>query len=455
MTGLKTGIQNARYCRCGNVKILVGVGSTSEIHLRFAFLAELRNKVLRCRCCDTNVAQADGIESIADIDKVTAVTIIDAIDERQLRAQPTYSDVFQMVIPTINNSDNTFSTDFPPEIQLTLDTATQRQRNVTQAQIAEFRTTKQQEFKSWREQARKQATIIARIAETATKAHTSSAFDPSVTITQNQPILTPNGSELFPKSPVTQYAHPGASPLAAASLTRSHSEQPSISPPLAKITPPPIPLSSSLKSPASTSMSKPVKRVMFQEPPDDEVHSDVEEETQIDIPAPPTGDPIISVDDEMFDFDETIPGVAVESDSTGSRSSSSPDSPVQPVRSPLFAPPLSPFRRRSIEKYDLPDDEDPFDDPSHGTKANGVQREEKIHEELPALSSSRPIAITPPSRSFLAEGLGVDEEEDEGGIKGLIERISLKNTRSGPRASFADQKMLWDIPGDYYRSVTS
>ena len=160
--------------------------------------------------------------------------------------------------------------------------------------------------------------------------------------------------------------------------------------------------------------------------------------------------------DEMFDFDETIPSVAVESDSTGSRSSSSPDSPVQPVRSPLFAPPLSPFRRRSMEKYHLPDDDDPFDDPSLYQKSNAVQKEEKTPEdELPALASSRPIAITPPSRSFLAEGLGVDEDEDEGGIKGLIERISLKNTRSGPRASFADQKMLWDIPGDYYRSVTS
>jgi len=158
----------------------------------------------------------------------------------------------------------------------------------------------------------------------------------------------------------------------------------------------------------------------------------------------------------MFDFDETIPSVAVESDTTGSQSSSSPASPVQPVRSPLFAPPLSPFRRRSVEKYDLPDDDDPFDDPSLlPAKANGVRKDKDPEDELPALASSRPIAITPPSRSFLAEGLGVDEEDDEGGIKGLIERISLKNTRSGSRASFADQKMLWDIPGDYYRSVTS
>lgn len=203
-----------------------------------------------------------------------------------------------MVIPTINNSDDSGPTDFPPEIQLILDTAVQRQRNVTQAQIAEFRTAKQEEFKSWREQARKQAIIIARIAETAAKT-TLPTFNPPVTITSNQAKMIPNGSELFPKSPVSQYAHPGASPLAVASLTRSRSEQPPApSPPLAKITPPPIPLSSSLKSPASASTSKPVKRVMFQDPPDDELHSDVEE-TQIDetsVPAPPNGEPTISVD---------------------------------------------------------------------------------------------------------------------------------------------------------------
>lgn len=50
----------------------------------------------------------------------------------------------------------------------------------------------------------------------------------------------------------------------------------------------------------------------------------------------------------------------------------------------------------------------------------------------------------------------MEDEEDEGGMKGLIERISLKNTQSGRnKISFADQKLLWDIPGDYYRSVPS
>ena len=204
-----------------------------------------------------------------------------------------------MVIPPINNFDESVATDFPPEIQLTLDTAVQRQRNVTLSQIAEFKAQKQQEFKSWREQARKQARIIARIAESASKV-TSPTFNQPITITPNQPKTTPNGSELFPKSPVIEYTYPGASPLAAASLTRSQSEQPPSSlPPLVKITPPPIPLSSSLKSPASNSMPKPVKRVMFQEPLDDGLYSSLEEQTQIDeieIPAPPTREQIISVD---------------------------------------------------------------------------------------------------------------------------------------------------------------
>ena len=158
----------------------------------------------------------------------------------------------------------------------------------------------------------------------------------------------------------------------------------------------------------------------------------------------------------MFDFDETIPGISLESDTTGSPTASQASSPTQPTRSPLFAPPLSPFRRRSVEKYNLPgDDDDPFDDrPNFPRKANGVQIKDP-EEDLSVLSSSKPIAITPPSRSFLAEGLGVDEDEDEGGMKGLIERISLKNTHSGPKSSFADQRMLWDIPGDYYRSIPS
>lgn len=146
----------------------------------------------------------------------------------------------------------------------------------------------------------------------------------------------------------------------------------------------------------------------------------------------------------------------MESNTTGSPTSSQASSPTQSTRSPVFQPPLSPFRRRSVEKYHLAgDDDDPFDDVSNfPTKTNGVQIPNP-EEDLSILSPSKPIAITPPPRTFLAEGLGVDEDEDEGGMKGLIERISLKNTRAGLKSSFADQRMLWDIPGDYYRSVPS
>jgi len=139
----------------------------------------------------------------------------------------------------------------------------------------------------------------------------------------------------------------------------------------------------------------------------------------------------------------------LESDTTVSPSSSQGSSPAPPIHSPLFTP----FRRRSIEKYDLPggDGEDPFDDHSIIKRPNGVNES----EELPPSSFSKPIAITPPSRSFLSEGLGVDEDDDEGGMKGLIERISLKKTRSLSKGHLEDQRMLWDIPGDYYRSVPS
>jgi hypothetical protein len=157
--------------------------------------------------------------------------------------------------------------------------------------------------------------------------------------------------------------------------------------------------------------------------------------------------------DVLFDFDETIPGISLESDTT---TSSQGSSPAPPVRSPLFAPPLSPFRRRSVEKYDLPeeddDDEDPFD--NIPTKhSNGVRFKEP--EDLFPSSYSKPIAITPPSRSFLSERMHIEEDEDEGGMQGHIQRMSLKNTRSASQGNFEDPRMLWDIPGDYYRSVPS
>jgi hypothetical protein len=157
--------------------------------------------------------------------------------------------------------------------------------------------------------------------------------------------------------------------------------------------------------------------------------------------------------DELFDFDETIPNISIENPNSIPTSSI----PAQ-IRSPLFAPPLSPFRPRSIEKYLLPssptEEENPLDNPALENGGTKTGRESPFSSSVLSESYSKPIAITPPSRSFLKEGLGLEDDCDEGGMKGLIERISLKNTRSG-RGRFGEQRMLWDIPGDHYRSVPS
>jgi hypothetical protein len=112
----------------------------------------------------------------------------------------------------------------------------------------------------------------------------------------------------------------------------------------------------------------------------------------------------------------------------------------------ILHPPLNQLKAHSSHLHYLPydEDEDPF---------NTVET-----DPTPELSSSysKPIAITPPSRSFLAEGLGLDDDDgEEDGIQGLIERISLRNTQSRGKARLAEQRMLWDIPGDFYRSVPS
>jgi hypothetical protein len=228
----------------------------------------------------------------------SALSIVDCV-QGELQAQPTYSDVFHMVIPSGDDADTGLLPNIPPEIQLTLDSAIQQRWNMTQSLIMEFATEKRQEFKSWRERARRQASTIARISESISSASIPISPSSKAALT----IIAPSKNEaqnieLFQKSPVTQYSHPGASPLAAASLTRSQSERPS-SPPLpSKITTPPIPLSSSLKSPGSSNYSRPVKRVMFQDPPDEEVHSDIDEVHVDDanISAPLSVEPTISVD---------------------------------------------------------------------------------------------------------------------------------------------------------------
>lgn len=211
-----------------------------------------------------------------------------------------------MVLPPTKDADADATTTYPPQIQETLDSAVERQKNLMQAQINEFTATKKQEFKTWREEARNQARLLANIAVSSFKPP-SPSLTPSAAVRINSPsqsIPNPQNSELFQKSPVSQYSHPGASPLAAASLTRSFQERPVLPPsPPQKEKTPPIPLSSSLKSPGSSNYSKPVKRVMFQDPPDDEAHSDADDEDvfeeaseEPDIPSMSNSDATISVD---------------------------------------------------------------------------------------------------------------------------------------------------------------
>ena len=194
------------------------------------------------------------------------------------------------------------TTDFPPEVELTLEAAVQRQRHVTQNLITDYTTEKRQEFKTWREEARKQAKMIAKVAENVSKPALSPSSTPkaALAIPPSQGEQPAQSTDLFQKSPVTQHTHSGTSPLAAVSLMRSQSERRSSpSPPSSKVTPPPIPLSSSLKFPGSSNYSKPVKRVMFQDPPDEEVQSDGEPEIHTDalnIPITASPEPTISVD---------------------------------------------------------------------------------------------------------------------------------------------------------------
>ena len=205
-----------------------------------------------------------------------------------------------MVVPPINVPDDTPTTKFPPEIQLTLDCAVQRQRHAMQTQITNFTTEKKQEFKSWREQAKKQARILARVAETLTTSSTSkSAASEAVLTTPSSPSppTLQSSSDLFPKLSVTHHSLSGPSPLASASVTEGQPQpSPSPSTPPSKVTT----LSPSLKFPGSSNYSKPVKRVMFQDLLDEEIaHSAGDTEVQDgEINVTPASDPspIISVD---------------------------------------------------------------------------------------------------------------------------------------------------------------
>jgi hypothetical protein len=202
-----------------------------------------------------------------------------------------------MVIPPMKDFDDAVAGDYPSQIQHLLDSAIQRQRHQMDAQVADFTAKKKQEFKSWRAQAREHARAIAKLAVPSKRSPQTSPKS-GVTINTPKQATRSSGSELFEKSPVVSYSHPGASPLAAASSTRSVPDRPATpSPPPVKVVPPPIPLSSSLKSPGSSNFAKPIKRVMFQDPPEDEIPSDV------DYTAHDTSQPIIPSTESAISVD--------------------------------------------------------------------------------------------------------------------------------------------------------
>jgi hypothetical protein len=92
---------SGRYCRCGNVSILGDVGIASEVRLvsiasasqgtnkadsvvqQHPVLTQLRHSdgvIVRCLSCNTDVARVEGIDALADLDKVAAVTMLETID---------------------------------------------------------------------------------------------------------------------------------------------------------------------------------------------------------------------------------------------------------------------------------------------------------------------------------------------------------------------------------------
>lgn len=58
-------------------------GTLSDMQ-RYIFLTELRQEegaVVHCKCCNTDVVRVEGVDVLADLDKVTAITIMDTIGE--------------------------------------------------------------------------------------------------------------------------------------------------------------------------------------------------------------------------------------------------------------------------------------------------------------------------------------------------------------------------------------
>jgi hypothetical protein len=380
--------------------------------------------------------------------------------QTELRQNPNYSELFQMVIPS-SAAESAAKSYYPPQIQELVESATLRQRSAVHAEIVEFTKRKKEEFRIWRDQVRSQAQVIANLVSAPNNLQKQSASETAgfpITTFKATTVLE-NNVDMFPKTPVSVFSPHGPSPFAAAScLVRSRSDEPT-PPQRAKIVPPPpsvsVPLSSSLKSPSSSNYPKPVKRVMFQDPVDVEPQSEIEDEFIS------SAEPAIVVDgtslsyriiivDELFDFDETIP--TPEPAFSQKPHSSTPSVAVDQR---TMAAPVTRFRRRSVEKYQLPEEEDVIDEQTTSRPtSNRVQNRGTAIPHAWSVSSSKPIAITPPARSFL-DGLGIGDDEDVEmpTMKGYIERSSLKNARS-LKSNYMETR-LWDIPGDYYRSVPS
>src|SRR5579871_3415845 len=138
-----------------------------------------------------------------------------------------YSQLFQIVPPTATNASEGRTPDYPSQVQDILESAISRRRTAVQAEILEFTKKKKEEFRIWREQAQSEAKLIATMATlTPDDASEATNTEAAISITRQNPKTVSSNSDLFQKSPISQHAHPNASPLAAASLPQTIVERP-------------------------------------------------------------------------------------------------------------------------------------------------------------------------------------------------------------------------------------
>jgi hypothetical protein len=72
------------------------------------FLTELRQEegtVVHCKFCNTNAVRVEGVGALADLDKITAVTIMDTIEKVILQA---LLDIWITIAERITSSDRIF-----------------------------------------------------------------------------------------------------------------------------------------------------------------------------------------------------------------------------------------------------------------------------------------------------------------------------------------------------------